>query len=162
MKRRSIITAAFGSLLTGISYAQAFPSKPMRLIVPFPAGGATDVTARVIAEPLSRLLGQAVIVDNKGGAGGSIGMMELAKSSNDGYTMGMATLSTHGVNSAVYKKLPRGFKSIDDRLRRLENAALRVHRDHKEAIAILNAVAGNGTKKRKAFPSAKRKRRPRT
>ena len=120
MQRRSILKSTLGftgaSLLGGITYTEAFaqnyPTKPIRLVVPFPAGGATDITARVISEPMSRLLGQPVIVDNKGGAGGSIGMTEVAKASPDGYTLGVATLSTHGVNPAVYKKL--AYNAVND------------------------------------------------
>jgi tripartite-type tricarboxylate transporter receptor subunit TctC len=103
MQRRHIIGLAATSLLPGTSFSQA---KPLRLIVPFPPGGATDITARAVQEPLSRALGQSVIVDNRAGAGGSIGMAELAKAAPDGNTLGMATLSTHGVNPAVYRKLP--------------------------------------------------------
>jgi tripartite-type tricarboxylate transporter receptor subunit TctC len=81
-------------------------SRPVRLVVPFPPGGATDITARLLVEPLTRMLGQPVIVENRAGAGGSLGMAEVAKSAPDGLTLGVATLSTHGVNPAVYKKLP--------------------------------------------------------
>jgi tripartite-type tricarboxylate transporter receptor subunit TctC len=80
--------------------------KPLRLVVPFPPGGATDITARTLVEPLARMLEQPVIVDNRAGAGGSIGMAEVAKAAPDGLTVGVATLSTHGVNPAVYRKLP--------------------------------------------------------
>jgi tripartite-type tricarboxylate transporter receptor subunit TctC len=103
MQRRHIISLAVTSLLPSMSFAQ---SKPLRLVVPFPPGGATDITARAMQEPLSRALGQSVIIDNRAGAGGSVGMAELAKAAPDGNTLGMATLSTHGVNPAVYKKLP--------------------------------------------------------
>jgi tripartite-type tricarboxylate transporter receptor subunit TctC len=106
MQRRHIIslapTLAATSLAPRMGFAQ---SKPLRLIVPFPAGGASDITARAMQEPLARALGQVVIIDNKVGAGGSIGMAELARSAADGNTLGLATLSTHGVNPAVYKKL---------------------------------------------------------
>ena len=101
---QSMATVAAMSLLPGLVFSQA--SKPLRLIVPFPPGGATDITARVMTEPLSRILGQSVIVENRAGAGGSIGMSEVAKAAPDGFTLGVATLSTHGVNPSVYKKLP--------------------------------------------------------
>lgn len=87
-----------------MSWAQA--GKPIRLIVPFPPGGATDISGRVLQEPLQRILGQAVVIDNRAGAGGSIGMSELARSAPDGLTLAVATLSTHGVNPAVFAKLP--------------------------------------------------------
>ncbi|MDO8774650.1 MAG: tripartite tricarboxylate transporter substrate binding protein BugE [Burkholderiaceae bacterium] len=103
MNRRNLLATAAISLLPGLILAQ---TRPLRLVVPFPAGGATDVTARSLTEPLTRLLGQPVIVENRAGAGGSIGMSEVAKSAPDGLTLGVATLSTHGVNPAVYKNLP--------------------------------------------------------
>lgn len=108
MKKRQLLQSfaavAATSLLPGLVFAQQ--SRPLRLIVPFPPGGATDITARVMTEPLSRILGQSVIVENRAGAGGSIGMSEVAKAAPDGFTLGVATLSTHGVNPSVYKKLP--------------------------------------------------------
>ena len=103
MRRRPLIVALAIFPLPGLVPAQA---KPIRLIVPFPPGGATDITARALTEPLSRLLDQPVIVDNRAGAGGSIGMAEVARSAPDGSTFGVATLSTHGVNPAVYRNLP--------------------------------------------------------
>lgn len=103
MQRRHLLALAGTSLLPGLSWGDG---KPLRLVVPFPPGGATDITARALADPLSRLLGQPVIVDNRAGAGGSVGMAEVAKAPPDGLTLGVATLSTHGVNPAVYRKLP--------------------------------------------------------
>ena len=103
MKRRQLISCASLATIPSLSWAQS--AKPIRLIVPFPAGGPTDLVARIVAEPLGRLLGQPVIVDNKGGAGGSIGTAELARAQPDGLTFGIASVSTHGVNPVVYKKL---------------------------------------------------------
>ena len=88
------------------------------MIVPFPPGGATDITARVLSEPLAKILQQPVVIDNRAGAGGSIGMAEVARSAPDGLAFGVATLSTHGVNPAVYQKLPydpiKGFVAVTE------------------------------------------------
>jgi tripartite-type tricarboxylate transporter receptor subunit TctC len=108
MNRRHVLTRA-GTLAGALALSPLVlraQERTMRLVVPFPPGGATDITARAFAEYLTRELGQSVIVDNKGGAGGSIGMSEVARSAPDGLTFGVATLSTHGVNPAVYTKLP--------------------------------------------------------
>lgn len=105
MQRRRLLNAmAALSFAPGISLAQE--GKPLRLVVPFPPGGATDITARSLQESLARILKQPVVLDNRGGAGGSIGMAEVARAPADGLTIGVATLSTHGVNPAVYSKLP--------------------------------------------------------
>ena len=102
-RRHFIVTLALASAVSGMSFAQE--SKPLRIVVPFPPGGATDIAGRSLQEPLQRLLGLPVVIDNKGGAGGSIGMAEVARAT-DGMTLGVATLSTHGVNPAVLGKLP--------------------------------------------------------
>ena len=100
-------TLATGLLLVATSFAQSsYPNKPIRLIVPFPAGGLVDVTSRALAQKLSEQLGQQVIVDNRPGAGGNIGMDAVAKSPADGYTIGMGALSTHAVNPALFAKMP--------------------------------------------------------
>jgi tripartite-type tricarboxylate transporter receptor subunit TctC len=105
MQRRHLLNAlAAISFVPGMSFAQE--GKPLRLVVPFPPGGATDITARSLQESLARILKQPVVLDNRGGAGGSIGMAEVARAPADGLTIGVATLSTHGVNPAVYSKLP--------------------------------------------------------
>jgi tripartite-type tricarboxylate transporter receptor subunit TctC len=84
----------------------AWPSKPIRYIVPFAPGGTTDIIARVVGEKLSVALGQQVVVDNKAGQGGSVGSAELARAAPDGYTIGGGTISSHGINATLYDKLP--------------------------------------------------------
>ncbi|MBU4423572.1 MULTISPECIES: tripartite tricarboxylate transporter substrate binding protein BugE [unclassified Acidovorax] len=105
MQRRQLLASlAAVSFAPGMSFAQE--GKPLRMIVPFPPGGATDITARTLQDALARILKQPVVLENRGGAGGSIGMAEVARAPADGLTIGVATLSTHGVNPAVYSKLP--------------------------------------------------------
>lgn len=101
----------FGAALLSVAalataQAQGYPNKPVRLIVPYPAGGTTDIIARVAAQQLSERLKQPFVVENKGGANGAIGSAEVARAPADGYTLLMGTASTHGINSAVYKSLP--------------------------------------------------------
>ncbi|MGD9946523.1 MAG: Bug family tripartite tricarboxylate transporter substrate binding protein [Burkholderiaceae bacterium] len=93
-------------LPTGAAYAQAFPNKPLRIIVPFPPGGSTDLLARRIAEKLSVSFGQPVIVENKPGAGGTLGSDQVAKSAPDGYTLLMGVTGSNAIAGALYQKLP--------------------------------------------------------
>jgi len=94
-----------GVSIAGLAYAQSWPTKQIKFIVPYPPGGGTDVIARIVQEPLSKELGQQVIIDNRGGAGGSIGSALAAQSPSDGYTV-LFTLSSHTINPAIYTKLP--------------------------------------------------------
>ena len=90
----------------GVLHAQAWPSHPVKLIVPFPPGGGTDLTARSVAARLADALGQPVVVENRGGAGGTIGADAVAKSAPDGYTIGIATSSTHPGALVLQKNVP--------------------------------------------------------
>ena len=107
MRRSISLALALALMLLGQAHAQtAWPAKPIRMIVGFAAGGSTDVTARIIAQALSERLGQPVVVENRGGAGGNIGADAVAKADPDGYTLLMATSSTFAANPNLYKTLP--------------------------------------------------------
>ena len=85
--------------------AQAWPAKPIRLMVPFPPGGSTDIVARIVAQKLAERLGQSIVIENRGGAGGTLGTAVVAKAAPDGYTLTVASTSTHVVAPGVYAKL---------------------------------------------------------
>jgi tripartite-type tricarboxylate transporter receptor subunit TctC len=106
MHRRSLLTLAALTLAAPFAAAQSYPTKPIRLVVPFPAGGATDLLARALAQRLQQSLQQTVVVDNKSGGGGSLGSAEVAKAAPDGYTLLIATSSTHAIGPHLNPKLP--------------------------------------------------------
>ena len=106
MRAAVIAAAALLSLGVPACAQDAYPSKTITMIVPFAAGGSTDVIGRLVAEGLRSVLGQPVVVDNRGGAGGSLGTAAIAKAVPDGYTIGMGTASTLAINPATYKSLP--------------------------------------------------------
>ncbi len=94
-------------LCTAVAQAQApFPSKPVTLVVPFPAGGPSDALARAVAQPMALKLGQPVVIENVGGASGTIGLAKVVKAAPDGYTLAFGTIGTHVANVALFKKLP--------------------------------------------------------
>ena len=107
MQRRTLMLAmAAAGLPAAHAQSGAWPNKPIRYIVPFAAGGTTDILARVVGEKLGIALGQTIVVDNKAGQGGSAGAAELARAAPDGYTIGGGTISSHAINASLYDKLP--------------------------------------------------------
>ena len=105
--RRRLLAATAAALFPLPLWAQtAWPSKPVRIVVPFAAGGTTDILARALAPELSRVFGQPFIIENKPGAGGNVGADNVAKSAPDGYSLLMGTVGTHAINPALYPKMP--------------------------------------------------------
>jgi len=107
MTKHPLIRAALALALsiTSAAFAQAWPTKPVKIVVPFPPGGTTDILARAIGFDLTKAWSQPIIVENRPGAGGNIGAEAVAKSPADGYTLLMGTVGTHGINPSVYKKM---------------------------------------------------------
>lgn len=160
--RRGLLAAAvLAATVPALSVAaEAWPTKPIRMVVSYPAGGVSDNVARALGDKLSAQLGQTVVIENKAGAGGSIGMAEVARA-NDGVTFGIATLSTHGVNPAVLSKLPydaiKDFVGVTEIVKApgviMVNPAILPVKNFAELVAYLKAnpgkvsyaTPGNGT-----------------
>jgi tripartite-type tricarboxylate transporter receptor subunit TctC len=107
LQRMVRVVLACAAALPALAGAQAWPNRPLKWIVPFPPGGPTDTFSRAVAQQLSEALKQPVVIENRGGAGGGVGMDALAKSPPDGYTIGLPTTGTHAINPALYgAKLP--------------------------------------------------------
>jgi tripartite-type tricarboxylate transporter receptor subunit TctC len=149
MKRRQVLTLACAFSACSLALAQSYPSKVIKLQVPFAPGGTTDVVARIIAEPLGKALGQNVIVENKAGGGGSIGATETARATPDGYSLGVATVSSMAANPAINSKIP--YHPVNDFTPIVNIAAtpnvLAVHpsfpaRNYKEFIAAVKKAPG--------------------
>jgi tripartite-type tricarboxylate transporter receptor subunit TctC len=112
-KIRSILAAAaLGFAAASPTQAADFPERPVRMVVPFAAGGSTDVVARIVAQEMSKTLGQQVVVENRAGAGGALGSEAVAKAQPDGYTILAATVSTHAINPSLYKQM--SFDTVKD------------------------------------------------
>ena len=144
------VVGSFACLVTGTAYAQAYPTKSIRLVVPFPPGGSTDLFGRVTAQKLTEALGQQVQVDNRGGAGGNIGTEAVAKAPPDGYTLLLGHTGTLAINPALYAKVPydpiRDFSPVS--LVALSSLVLVTHpsvpaKSVKELVALAKAKPGD-------------------
>ena len=145
-----IVIAAFcvlsGTAAQGAE-AQTYPSKPVRFIVPFAPGGPTDIFARAVSAKLAEALGQPVVVDNRGGAGGNIGTEMVAKAAADGYTLLMGTVGTHAINPSLYPRV--GFDPIRD------FAPITLVADTPSLLAVHPSVPANSVRELLAIAKAK-------
>jgi len=148
LPRRTLVLASLLAAACLSAHAQAYPDRPIRLVVPYAPGGSTDLIARLVADPLGRVLGKAVVVENKSGAGGMLGTADIARAAPDGYTLGIGTVSTMVIFPAVH---PKPGYTIDQ-FAPITNVAVMPNvlavnpnfpaKDLKELIAVLKANPG--------------------
>lgn len=146
MLKRTFIAAAL--LAPILANAQNYPNRTITMVVPFAAGGSTDIVARIVGDKMGRILGQTVIIENRAGAGGNVGANAVSKAAPDGYTILMGTISTHTLNVAFYKNMPydpvKGFEPVS----LLLNMPLVLITSHKSGIKTLDDMI----KRAKAAP----------
>ncbi|HEV7820413.1 MAG TPA: tripartite tricarboxylate transporter substrate-binding protein, partial [Burkholderiales bacterium] len=106
MKVLLVVAAAAALWCCSVSCAQPYPVKPLRYVVPFPAGGSPDIVARLLADRLGRMWGQQVVVDNRSGAGGTVGAAIVARAAPDGYTLFQCNIASNAIAASLYAKLP--------------------------------------------------------
>jgi tripartite-type tricarboxylate transporter receptor subunit TctC len=147
MRVAKLLLAAAALLVAAGSWAQSYPNRPVRIIVPFAPGGATDIVTRVVAQPLTEMWGQSIVVDNRAGAGGNIGADLAAKATPDGYTLFMPSGSVMTANQHMYAKLP--FNAEKDFIP-VTNVA-----SGPQVVAVANAVAAKSIKDLIALAKAK-------
>ncbi|WP_454762966.1 tripartite tricarboxylate transporter substrate binding protein BugE [Cupriavidus campinensis] len=147
--KTALTLALAAASVVSVAHAQSFPTKPIRLIIPFAPGGTTDIVGRGVADQMSRILGQPVVVENRAGGGGSIGADAIAKAPPDGYTIGISTVSTMAVNPACNPKLSydpiKDFKPITNVANVANVIAVNPKfpaKDYKEFLAVLKANPG--------------------
>jgi tripartite-type tricarboxylate transporter receptor subunit TctC len=160
VRRTVLALAAFIALMPNAFAAETYPAKPIRVVIGFPPGGFVDFTARLVSVPLGSALGQSVIVENRGGAGGIVGTEFVARAAPDGYTLTVGSAGTHAVNQSLYPKLPYNVLRDFQPIARLADAPsiLAVHpslpvKNVKELLALARAKpreltyasAGSGT-----------------
>ena len=146
--RRFVLAACGGILFAGVAAAQDYPSRPVKIVVPYPAGGSNDIIARIVAQKLSERSGQNFLVENRGGAGGNIGAEAVAGSEPDGYTLLLTAPPPLTINAALYTNLPfdpRAFAPVA--LIASVPIVLAVHpslgvKDVKELVALAKAKPG--------------------
>jgi len=103
---RWLLVALIGAMVPGTAAAESYPSRPIKLVVPFPPGGPNDIIARVVAQRMSEILGQTVVIDNRGGAGGVVGTDAVAKAAPDGYTIGICSAGAIAISASLAEKVP--------------------------------------------------------